>query len=141
MSFLGFLSPELSPFGFSLLFLLTFLDIGWFCSILSPCLVIFSCSSLRDFCVSSLRTSTCLAVFSYNFLRDFGASSSRTSTCLAVFSFIFLSELLVPFLKSSTSIMRYDFKSESYFLSVLWLQDWLRWECWVLMMVSGLGFC
>ena len=21
------------------------------------------------------------------------------------------------------------------------IQDWLRWECWVLMMVSGLDFC
>jgi hypothetical protein len=28
------------------------------------CLIVFSCNSLRDFCVSSLRTSTCLAVFS-----------------------------------------------------------------------------
>jgi hypothetical protein len=30
-----------------------------------------------------------------------------------------LSELLMPFLKPSTSIMRYDFKSESCFLGVL----------------------
>jgi hypothetical protein len=29
------------------------------------CLDVFSCNSLRDFCVSSLRTSTCLAVFSF----------------------------------------------------------------------------
>jgi hypothetical protein len=35
-SFLGFLSPELSPFVISLLFLLPFLDPGWFCSIISP---------------------------------------------------------------------------------------------------------
>jgi hypothetical protein len=55
---------------------------------------------------------TCLVVFSYN--------SLRTSTSLAVFSCIFLSELLMPFLKSSTSIMRYDFKSESFFSGVLW---------------------
>ena len=34
--FLGFLSPELSPFVISLLFLFPFLDPGWFCSILSP---------------------------------------------------------------------------------------------------------
>jgi hypothetical protein len=34
--FLGFLSSELSPFVISLLFLLTFLDPGWFCSIPSP---------------------------------------------------------------------------------------------------------
>ena len=65
------------------------------------CLVVFSCNYLRHFCVSSLRTSTCLAVFSFNYL--------RTSTFLSVFSCIFLSELLLPFLKSSTSVMRYDF--------------------------------
>jgi hypothetical protein len=44
---------------------------------------------------------------------DFCASSLRASTCLAVFSYISLSELLMSFLKSSTSIMRYDFKSKS----------------------------
>jgi hypothetical protein len=38
---------------------------------------------------------------------------------LAVFSCISFSELLMPFLKSSTSIMRYDFKSESCFSGVL----------------------
>jgi hypothetical protein len=27
------------------------------------CLVVFSCNPLRNFCVSSLRTSTCLPVF------------------------------------------------------------------------------
>jgi hypothetical protein len=54
------------------------------------CLVVFSCNSLRDFCVSSLRASTCLPVFSCNSLRDFCVSSLRTSTCLAVFSCITL---------------------------------------------------
>jgi hypothetical protein len=39
--------------------------------------------------------------------------------CLVVFSCISLSELLMLFLVSSTSIMRYDFKSESCFLGVL----------------------
>ena len=29
------------------------------------CLIVFSCNSLRNFCVSFLRTSTCLAVFSF----------------------------------------------------------------------------
>jgi hypothetical protein len=29
------------------------------------CLNVFSCNSLRDFCVSSLRSSTCLPVFSF----------------------------------------------------------------------------
>jgi hypothetical protein len=60
--------------------------------------------------VSSLRTSTFLALFTCN--------SLRTSTCLAVF-YCTLSELLMPFLKSYTSIMRYDFKSESCFSGVL----------------------
>jgi hypothetical protein len=36
ISFLGFLSPDLSHFGFSLLFLLPFLGLGWFCSVPSP---------------------------------------------------------------------------------------------------------
>jgi hypothetical protein len=31
------------------------------------CLVVFSCNSLRDFCASSLRSSTCLPPFSCNF--------------------------------------------------------------------------
>jgi hypothetical protein len=89
----------------------------------------FSCNSLREFCVSSiflavfacssLRTSTCLAVFSCNSLRNSCASSLRASTCLAVFSYISLSELLMPFLRFSTTIMRYDFKSVSCFSGVL----------------------
>jgi hypothetical protein len=85
------------------------------------CLVVFSCNSLRDFCFSSLRTSTCLAVFSFNSLRDFCVSSLRTlrTTFLALISCIYFSELLMPFLKSFTSIMRYDFKSESCFSGVL----------------------
>jgi hypothetical protein len=36
-----------------------------------------------------------------------------------VFSCISLIDLLMPFLKSSTGIMRYDFKSESCFSGVL----------------------
>jgi hypothetical protein len=32
ITFLGFLTPGLSPFGFSLLFLFPFLNLGWFCS-------------------------------------------------------------------------------------------------------------
>jgi hypothetical protein len=39
--------------------------------------------------------------------------------CLAVFSCISLSELLMPFLKSSTSIMIYYFKTKSCFSGVL----------------------
>jgi hypothetical protein len=37
------------------------------------CSVVFSCNSLRDFCVSSLRASTCLPVFSCNSLRELGS--------------------------------------------------------------------
>jgi hypothetical protein len=61
------------------------------------CLVVFLCNSLRDFCVSSLRSSTCLPV----------------SSC------IYLRELFMSFLKSSIIIMRFDFKSESCFSVVL----------------------
>jgi hypothetical protein len=38
---------------------------------------------------------------------------------LAVFSCISLSELLMPFLKSSTTVIRYDFKSAFCFLGML----------------------
>jgi hypothetical protein len=79
-----------------LLFLLPFLNPGWF-SYVFTCLFVFSCNCLRDFCVSFLRASTCLAVFS----------------CIS------LKELLMSFLKSSTSLRRYDFKYESYFFDVL----------------------
>jgi hypothetical protein len=82
------------------------------------CLLVFSCNSLRDFCVSSLKASTCLAVFSCNSLRDICASSLRPYTCLTMFSCISLSELLISFLSSSTRIMRYNFKSESCFSGV-----------------------
>jgi hypothetical protein len=83
------------------------------------CLVVFFCNSLREFCVSSLRASTFLTVFYCNYLSDFYASSLMPSTCLFKFSCISLSELLMFFLKSSTRIMRYDFKTESCFSGVL----------------------
>jgi hypothetical protein len=54
------------------------------------CLVVFSCNSLRDFCVSSLKDSSCLPVFSCIF-----------------------------FLKSSIIIMRSDFRSMSCFSGVM----------------------
>jgi hypothetical protein len=73
--------------------------------------VLFSFNSLRHFCVSSLKTSTCLAVFFCN--------SLRTLTYSAMFSCISSSELLMPFLRPFTSIMRYDFESESCFSGVL----------------------
>ncbi|NP_001292072.1 uncharacterized protein LOC102631730 [Mus musculus] len=83
------------------------------------CLVVFSCNSLRDFCVSSLMSSTCLVMFSCNSIRDFCVSSLMSSTCLAVFFCISLSELFKSFLISSTIIMRYAFKSRSSFSGVL----------------------
>jgi hypothetical protein len=61
------------------------------------CLVVFSCNSLGNFCVSSLRSSTCLAVFSY----------------------VSLSGLLKSFVMSSTIIKRYAFKSGSSISGVL----------------------
>jgi hypothetical protein len=64
--FLRFSNSRVVPFVISLLFLFPFLDCGWFCLFLSfVCLIVFSCNSLRDFCVSSLRASSCLPVFSY----------------------------------------------------------------------------
>ena len=62
---------------------------------------------------------TCLVVFSCNSLRDFCVSSLRASGYLSVFSCISLRELLMSFLKSSIIIMRCDFKSESCFSGVL----------------------
>jgi hypothetical protein len=52
-------------------------------------------------------------------LRDFSASSLRASTFFPVFCCISLSELLMPYLISSASIMRYDFRFESCFPDVL----------------------
>jgi hypothetical protein len=72
------------------------------------CLDVLTCNSLRDFCVSS----TCLA--------EFACSSLRTSTCLGVFSCIYVSELLMSFFKSSTTLMKCDFKFVSCFLDVFW---------------------
>jgi hypothetical protein len=44
--------------------------ISWMVLFLSfACLIVFSCNSLRDFCVSSLRASSCLPVFSCISLR------------------------------------------------------------------------
>jgi hypothetical protein len=56
-------------------------------------LVVFSCPSLRDFCVSSL-----MVFYLFNH----------------VLLYVFMS-----FLKSSIIIMRFDFKSQSYFSGVL----------------------
>jgi hypothetical protein len=61
------------------------------------CVVVFSCNSLRYFCVYSLRVSSCLTVL----------------FCIS------LMELFMSFLKSSIMIMRCDFKSKSCFPGVL----------------------
>jgi hypothetical protein len=61
------------------------------------CLVMFSCNSLRDFCVSSLRASSCLPVFS----------------CIS------LRELFMSFLESSIIITKSDFRLESCFSGVM----------------------
>jgi hypothetical protein len=79
----------------SLLFLFPVFDPVMVLFISFTCLVVFSCNSLRDFCVSSLRFSNYLPVF-----------------CIS------LMELFMTFLKSSI-IMRCDFKSESCFSGVL----------------------
>jgi hypothetical protein len=47
----------------------------------------------------------------------------------------------MPFLKSSTSIMRHDFKYESCFSGVLGYPGLAVLGVLVLMMLSGLGFC
>jgi hypothetical protein len=89
ISFLGFLSPELPHFGFSLLCPLSLFRSIMVLFMSITCLVVFSCFSLR------------------------------TYNSLAVFSCISLSELLKSFLMSSTIIMRHAFKSGSSFSGVL----------------------
>jgi hypothetical protein len=54
----------------SLLLLFPFLDPGSSFFNSFAYLVVFSCSSLRDFCVSSVRASSCLPLFSYISLRE-----------------------------------------------------------------------
>jgi hypothetical protein len=49
----------------SLLFLFPFFFISWMILFISfTCLVVFSCNSLRDYCISFLRVSSSLPVFS-----------------------------------------------------------------------------
>jgi hypothetical protein len=140
-SFLGFISPELFPFVISLLFLLPFLDSWVVLFNYFTCLDVFSCNSLRAFCVSSFRTSTCLPVFSYNSLSNFCVSSLRASSCLPVFSCISLKELFMS-LKFSIIIMRSDFRSISCSSGVMVYPGLaLWWESLVLMMPSNLSFC
>jgi hypothetical protein len=91
-----FSSPLVSAFVISLLFPFSFLYLAWFCSVPSPVWL-------------------CLPVI----FKAFFVSSLRSSTYLAVFSCISLRGLLMSFLKSSTIIIRCDFKSHSCFSLVL----------------------
>jgi hypothetical protein len=68
----------LPPFVFSLLFIFQFLVLRLFFFFISfSCLIVFSCISLRDLCVSSLSASTHLPVFSCIALREFFISSLK----------------------------------------------------------------
>jgi hypothetical protein len=102
VSFLCFLSPVLSCFVTSLLFLFPFLYPGWFCSTPWPV-----CDFLLFF-KGFVCVCVCVCV-----------SSWRAYVWLPVFSCISLMELFMSFLKSSIITMRCDFKSESCFL-VCW---------------------
>jgi hypothetical protein len=79
----------------------------------------FVSPSIFTFWIVLFNFFTCLAVFSYNSLRDFCVSSLRSSTCFPVFSCISLRELFMFFLMSSISVMRCGFKSNSCFSGVL----------------------
>jgi hypothetical protein len=82
---------------------------------------------------------TCLAVFSCNSLWDFCVSSLRSSTYLPLFSCISLRDLFMTFLKSSIIIMRCDFNQSLAFLVFWGNKGSLWWENCVLMMPSSLG--
>jgi hypothetical protein len=62
---------------------------------------------------------TCLVVLSCNSLRDFCVSSLSDSSCLPVFACIYLRELVMSFLKFCTIFMRCAFRSESCFSGVM----------------------
>jgi hypothetical protein len=108
-------------------------------SVLSLCNTIVSISIFRLGMVL-LNFFTCLVVFSYNSLRDFWISSLRSSTCLPEF---FKKELFVSFLNYSIIIMRCDCKSESCFSHVLGQPRF--WWCQVALVsvpyVLVLAFC
>ena len=85
---------------------------------------------------------TCLVVFSCNSLRDFCVSYLRASSYLSVFSSIFLKRVIYVLLK-----VLYHHR-EKWFLDLslvfpVWCctQDLLCWENCVLMMPSNLNFC
>ena len=104
--FHGFVFQQLSLFD---LFFSTSTFRSWmFFFRSSTCLFLFSCNSLRDYCVSSLRASTGWPMFSCISLRDYCVSSLRVSNCWPMFSSTSLSELF-KYLMSSISIMTCDF--------------------------------
>jgi hypothetical protein len=102
-------------------------------------LFILSTSILRSWVVL-LNSFNCLVMFSCNSLRVFCVSSLMASTYLLVFSCISLKELSM-FLKSSISIMRSSFKSNFAFLVFWGMKYLLLWENCILMMPCRLGFC
>ena len=106
----------LSSISYILLLMLTSMVSNFF-----PRVSISSIVSLWVFfIVSTFLFRSCMILFNYiTCWVVFSCISLRTSTSLAVFSCISLSELLKTFLMSSTSIMRYDFKSQSCFSGVL----------------------
>ena len=122
-SFLGFPSPGLPPFVFSLLLLFQFLVLGPLYSF-PVCLIVpphHPCISLRDLFVHSLRTSTCLIVF----------------CCIT------LRELSISFLKTSVIFMRWDLRSQPCCSSGVLRYPWLAVveELGFLMVPCCIGFC
>jgi hypothetical protein len=83
---------------------------------------------------------TCLSMFSCTALRDLCVSSLRASIYLPVFSCISLRELFMS-LKSSIIIMRYDINLNLAFPVCWGILVLLWWKNYVLMMQSILGFC
>ena len=91
------ISRAVSLCDFFLLFLFPFFRSSMILFISFTSLIVFSCNSLRDFFISSLR------VYSY----------------LPMFSCISLRELFMSFLKSSITIMKSDFRFVSCFSDVM----------------------
>jgi hypothetical protein len=87
--------------------------------IVSLCYFFIVTTSIFRFWMVLFNSLTCLVIFSCNSLRDFCISSLKASTYLCVLSCISLMELFMSFLKSSISIMKCDFKPKSHFPRVL----------------------
>jgi hypothetical protein len=77
--------------------------------VVSPCDFFIVSISIFRYCVVLFISFTCLIVFSCNSLRGFCVYSLRVSSCFPVFFCISVRELFTSFLKSSIIIMRSDF--------------------------------